>query len=423
MRETLYIDLTECTEFRQVVDSRPPRLAHAAAFLLTGLIGTAILWAALTRADLIVRASGRIRPVNSPKKVFNPTNGEVFSASAGGRVRAVHFHEGDQVRQGDILVELDTERLDNELARVRRKIEVAKDELRQLVGVQQIAARLAEATRAKIEAEIAQAAEEIHQAQNRQTTDVQLFERQLKDGLAEEASLRKLAETRAVANIELIKASGQVAEYRAKLAKAKLPIDTAPVEVLKRNLAVAEKESNVKREELAMERSLKEGELAAAGSELANLELQHKQATLRAPTDGVVVFGDVKVGDILEAGKAVIGIAEQKGFRFEAEVSSEDVAHLRVGMPARIKLDAYDFQQYGTMAGEVCFIAPDSTAAQSDHPPVYIVRIAVNGDEIGRGSLRGPVKLGMVGQVEIVTGRESLLALLLKHVRQRISLG
>jgi adhesin transport system membrane fusion protein len=423
MREALYIDLADCTEFRQLINRRPPRMVHGAALLLAGLLGAAVVWAAFTRANLVVRATGRIRPVTSPKKVFNPSHGEVLSASAGGRVRAVHVHEGDLVQQGAILIELDTERLDNELGRVRRKIEVAREEMRQLQGVQRIADRLADATRSKIEAEIAQAAEELRQARNRQTADVQLLERQLQDSEAEESSLRKLVTTGAAAPLELVKVSGQVAEYRAKLAKAKLPIDTGPVEVLRRNLVVAEKDSAVKKEELAMKFSLKEGELAAAGTELANLELERKQAALRAPADGVVVFGDVKVGDILEAGKAVVGIAEQKGFRFEAGVSSEDVAQLRAGMPARIKLDAYDYQQYGTLAGEVCFIAPDSTSARDDGPPLYTVRIEVKGDEIGRGSLRGPVKLGMVGQVEIVTGRESLLSLLLKHVRQRISLG
>jgi hemolysin D len=423
MRETLYIDLAECTEFQQLMEKRPPRLVHGAAFLLVLLIGSALTWAALTRADLIVRAPGRIRPVTSPKKVFNPSRGEVLSASAGGRVRAVHIREGDQVRQGDVLIELDTERLDNEIARVKRKIQVAKEELRQLVGVQQITARLAEAAHAKIEAEIAQATEEVRQAKNRQTADIRLLERQLRDSLLEETQYRKLVSSGAAAPIELVKVSSQVAEFRTKLEKAKLPVDEGRVEVLRRNLTVAEKDAAVKREELEIKRGLKEGEIAAAQTELANFELERKQATLRAPADGVVTFGDVKVGDILEAGKAVVGIAEQKGFRFEASVSSEEVARLQVGMLARIKLDAYNYQQYGTLAGEVCFIAPDSTPNEPDQQPVYTVRIEVEGKEIVRGALRGPVKLGMAGQVEIVTDQKSLLWLLVKQVRQRISLG
>jgi HlyD family secretion protein len=423
MRETQYIDLADCTEFQQLLERRPPRLVHGAALLLVLLIVSAVAWAALTRADLIVRAPGRIRPVSSPKKVFNPSRGEVLSASVGGRVRAVHFHEGDQVRQGNVLIELDTERLDNEIGRVGRKIQVAEDELQQLAGLAQSSERLAEAGRAKIEAEIAKAVEEVRQAKNRQTADVRLLERQVRDGEAEETQLRRLVAGGAAAALDLVRVSSQVAELRTKLEKARLRVDDGQVEVLRRNLAVAEKDAAVKREEFAMKRGLKEGEKAAAKTELANLEIERRHATLRAPTDGVVTFGDVKVGDILEAGKAVVGIAEQKGFRFEASVSSEDVARLQIGMAARIKLDAYNYQQYGTLAGKVCFIAPDSAASESDQQPLYTVRIEVEGNEIGRGSLRGPVKLGMAGQVEIVTDQESLLWLLVKQVRQRISLG
>jgi multidrug efflux pump subunit AcrA (membrane-fusion protein) len=423
MRETLYIDLADCTEFQQLMEKRPPRLVHAATVLVVVLIGSVVAWAALTRADLVVRAPGRIRPVTSPKRVFNPSRGEILSASAGGRVRAVHIREGDQVRQGDVLIELDTERLDNEITRARRKIQVAKQELEQLAGLEKISERLAEAGHAKIEAEIAKASEEIRQSKDRQAADIHLLERQLRDSEAEETQLRKLVASGAAATLELVKGSGQVAEYRAKLAKARLPVDDGQVEVLRRNLVVADKDAAVKREELAMKRNLKEGEIAAAGTELANLEIERKQATLLAPTDGVVTFGDVKAGDILEAGKAVVGIAEQKGFRFEASVSSEDMARLQVGMAARIKLDAYNYQQYGTLPGEVCFIAPDSAPAETDQQPLYTVRIEVKEKEIGRGALRGPVKLGMAGQVEIVTGQESLLWLLVKQVRQRISLG
>ena len=104
----------------------------------------------------------------------------------------------------------------------------------------------------------------------------------------------------------------------------------------------------------------KRGEVEAARLEMANLELERKQAIIRAPIDGVVTSGDVKVGDILEPGKPVAEIAEQEGFRFEAAVPSEEVGHLRVGMPARIKLDAYDYQRYGTLEGTVVFISPDS---------------------------------------------------------------
>ncbi len=92
-------------------------------------------------------------------------------------------------------------------------------------------------------------------------------------------------------------------------------------------------------------------------------------------------------------------------------------------MPVRIKLDAYDYQKYGTLDGTVSFISPDSGMREGQRTAIYLVRIDLEGDEVGRGDLRGRVKLGMAGQAEIVTDQESLLALLLKKIRQTISLG
>src|SRR4051794_29493957 len=77
-------------------------------------------------------------------------------------------------------------------------------------------------------------------------------------------------------------------------------------------------------------------------------------------TQRLVMRGEVKVGDLLERGKPIVEIAEQKGFCFEAAIPSAEIGHLRLGMPVRIKLDAYDYQRYGTVAGTVVSIAPDS---------------------------------------------------------------
>jgi multidrug efflux pump subunit AcrA (membrane-fusion protein) len=139
--------------------------------------------------------------------------------------------------------------------------------------------------------------------------------------------------------------------------------------------------------------------------------------------NGIVTAGDIKVGDVIEKGKPVVEIAEQNGFRFEAGVPSEEVGHLRVGMPARIKLDAYDYQRYGTVTGTVAFISPDSGVQQGQRSAIYVVKIDLVAEELGRGELRGEVKLGMAGQAEIVTGQETLLNLLVKQIRQTISLG
>ena len=68
------------------------------------------------------------------------------------------------------------------------------------------------------------------------------------------------------------------------------------------------------------------------------------------------------------------------------------------------------------------FISPDSDAGGAERAVSYTVKIALSSAELGRGEYRGRVKLGMTGQAEIVTGHRSLLALLVKRIRQTIRL-
>jgi multidrug resistance efflux pump len=414
--------LSECSEFGLALRARPPRVVHGTALLLAVLLGAALLWAGLTEADLVVRAAGRVRPVTAPTKVVSGGRGESLSASLGCRVVEVNFHAGAVVREGDVLLRLDAGRLDNEIVRRRRALEAVEEELAQLARLGELAARQAEAARAKAEAELAQAEEEVRRARERQAADVRLAAAELSVARDEEERLRRVGR-QAVAEADLVKAVALRAQAEEKLARARLPIEEGRVAVLRQALTLAEQDDAVRRQDLSLKVSARRAEAETARLELAGLELERQQAVVRAPRDGVVTAGDVKVGDLLEPGRTIAEIAGQEGFLFEAAVPSEEVGRLRVGMTARVKLDAFDWQKYGPLTGTVCFISPDSATPEGKGPATYVVRIALAGDEVGRGELRERVKLGMDGQAEIVTARESLLTLLLKKVRQSISLG
>jgi multidrug resistance efflux pump len=415
--------LDDCLEFRQTLLARPPALVHGTVLLLTALLSSALSWAAWTQADLVVRAGGRIRPVSTPKRVVCAARGESLSASVGGKVTAVGFREGDEVHRGDVLVRLDTAHLDNDIARRKQTIRTGEEELAKLARLEELLAGQAAAGRAKGAADLAQALDEARLAKERQEADVRLARVDVDSAADELARTAQLARVRAAPQAELVKAQSRYAEAREKLKKAELPVDDHKVQAVREALVLADRDAALRGQELKIRREQKRGEVETSRLELANLELERSQAVLCAPSDGIVTAGDVKVGDVLEAGKLVAEIAEQKGFRFEAAVASEDVAHLRAGMPARLKLDAFDYQRYGTVAGTVSFISPDSGLAEGQQRAVYVVRIEVQGNEVGRGEWYGEIKLGMAGQVEIVTSRESILSLLTKKIRQVISLG
>jgi multidrug resistance efflux pump len=423
MRNDQVLDLADCTEFSQALQVRPPRAVHGTVVVVALLLVTALLWAGLTEADLVARARGAVRPRTTPFKVVNAVNGEVLSATSGGRVVEVNFRVGDRVRRGEVLLRLDTERLDAETAKRRQALRAGQEEVAQLDHLLGLTARNYETTRARAEAELAQAERELHLARERQRVDVGLAQVELELAQEEERRVERLVSRSAAAAAELSQVSAKAREARLRLEKARLPIDQGKVEVQRRALEQVTREEALKQNELKMKRSVKQAEVEAARMELAALGLEQRQAAFLAPTDGVVVAGDVKYGDVLERGKPVLEIAELNGFCFEVTVPSEEVGRLRVGLPARVKLDAFDYQKYGTAGGKVTYIAPDSTVPEGQRAAVYLVKIELTEEEVGRGNLRGHVQLGLAGQAEIVTGRESLLALLVKKIRQSISLG
>jgi HlyD family secretion protein len=421
MRLDTILDLAHCTEFRQSVEARPPRVVHGTVWLLGAMLAAALAWAALTRADLVVRAPGLVRPVTTPYKVFAGANGETLSATPGGRVVAVHFREGDEVSAGQVLVELETAQLDNEIAKVRRTIKAGEDELAKLDQQQVYLEKQIEAEKEKDKAVLTQAQSKVDKAKRDQVTNINLAKEEKEGAQYEEETLRRSGRGASAGDLQKARQRVHVAEQ--KLRHAQDPVDESEIEVARRALKLTADNSELRKNDLARQKVTRQGEVDAARLELDKLEQQRQQATVRARVAGVVTAGDVKVGDILERGRPMAEIAEQKGFAFEVSVPSEEVGRLRVGMPVRVKLDAFDYQRYGTATGTVRSISADSSVPQGGKAVLYVVKIDVDGDEVGRGQFRGQIKLGMAGQAEIVTGQETLLSLFLKKIRQSISLG
>src|SRR5262249_52340523 len=277
MRNHWIQNLAECTEFRQTLQARPPRIIHGTALLLAGLLGGGLLWAGLTRVNLVVRAVGRVRPVTPPIKVYNTGSGETFSASFGGRVIPVNFREGDKVRKGDVLIRLDTERLDNEIIKRKQALQAAEEDLAKLDRLKELLAHQFEAARARAEAELAQAREDLRLAQEKRGSGIRPAGAEAggKGGGEERGRQPHREKTTAEARPE--QAILRVREAEEKLKKAELPVDEGRVEVLRRGLVLAEKDHAVRGEELGLKRAAKQAEVNAARVDLDNLELERKQ--------------------------------------------------------------------------------------------------------------------------------------------------
>jgi HlyD family secretion protein len=432
MYRGLYADLADCSEFRQAVEARPPRIVHGAAFLLVTLLAAAVVWAAIVKANLVVRAAGRVRPAQTPTRLFTS-----LGADLEGRVLEAPFEEGDLVQKGDVLVRLDASRLENRIAKLERTIAASEEELAKLVELETLLTEQLGSARDKAQAELTQAEAVLSAAAGRRASEIRASQAEVTAAEDHVQRLSSLRNSRASADQEYVHADAQLRQSQERLAQAELPLDEAQVMVARRALELVDRDYAVRRAELEARKAAKQGEADAAKNELANLNLQLAESVLRSPLDGVIVAGRIKPGDVIEPGKAVLEIAPRRGYRFEAAVCSEDAGNLTVGMPVQIKFDAYDYQKYGVLLGTVAYVSPDSklpatsdSAAQSPEgsavrpmPAMYLVRIELHADEVARGELHGPVKLGLGGTAEIVVGRESVLAILVKRIRQTISLG
>lgn len=371
-------DLTECTEIKQTLAARPPRVLRGTLLILVALLATGTAWSAATRTDLVVQSVGRVRPAGIEQEI---------APSVGGRVVEVGFKVGEEVRHGAILFRLEADRLANEIEKGRRSLRGKEEEAKRLEKLKDLLAEEVAASRAKVRLP---------------TLEVERARR-------EEERIGTLLRQEAVSRAELEKTEAQRLDAEERLAAAR------------RQLEWIEKDYSVRREELELRLAAKRAEIAAEEKDIENLELERDHSIVRSPLYGVVTAGELKVGDLVEAGKSVLTIARQEGFRVDVPIASGDVGAVRVGSRARIRLEAYDYQKYGTLAGTVVSLSPDSTV--QDGRVYYLARIALEGAEVARGELRGPLKFGMTGLVEIVAGRERLLAVLVGKIRHAVSLN
>ena len=163
----------------------------------------------------------------------------------------------------------------------------------------------------------------------------------------------------------------------------------------------------------------RQNRIAQLKSEIAALEQAVNHTTITAPVGGVITRLDVRSPHaVIQSGQAVAAIAPA-GVRLvvEAQIPNKDIAFLEKGMPAKLKFDAFPFQDFGSVAGRVSEVAPDS---QGDERlgSFYKVTIVPQDTAILAHGKNIPLRPGLALSVEIVTERKSVLALLFEPFRK-----
>lgn len=431
MENNLVIDLAECTEFRDALRMHTPAIVHGGTFLLTATLASALGWMALTRASLVVTAPGEIRPASDPAfedAIFSPD----VSVAAAGKVTDVRVSEGDEVKKGDILVQLDAEATVNEIAKLESKIADAHQRIAEIEKTKDLTKGKFLAAVEKKKAEYAEAGRKIATDKARRQSDIESATASYREA-SESLSRLRMANKRVpgvVATQEVVKAETALVDAKAKLEKARLPVNEDRLQVIRREYKELAAEQTLAHQKLADESLRAEQEMHQAIIELKNKQHELSKTTIRSLYDGVVTRCRIKVGDVLEVGKIDLSLARCSGIEFEAKIPNADIAFITAGMPVKIKIDALDYQKYGVVSGWLRSVAPDSfrgpregASQKKAADRSYVVKISVDDEVLRHNQIEARLKLGMTGKAEIVTDNESLLRILLRKMRRKISLS
>ena len=157
-----------------------------------------------------------------------------------------------------------------------------------------------------------------------------------------------------------------------------------------------------------------ENRIAQLESNAAALEISLQQTTITAPERGVVTALDVRGhGAVLQAGQKIAEIVPA-GTRLlaEARVLNRDIGFIEPGLPVKLKLDPFPYQDYGTVPGTILYVSPD---AQQDEQlgSYYKVVIAPEQTSITAKGRSIALRPGIALTADIVTERKSILNLIL----------
>ena len=413
------IDLSRCGPLRVVIEARPPRFVQGIFTMLATSVGAALVWSWLCRLDVVVEAPGRLRPTSAPIGV-SPLVDPARSLGGGvARVAEVHARAGDVVAAGDVLAVLDTRALDLDIAALVATVasQRAEIELLDALAAEEVAQLKAEIDR--VDAEIEHAGRQRSRDDRSRRIDLDRARASLRQLRARERDAETLHAGGHMSREELDDIKSDRRALEADAAKYGIGGATPSVEVLRRSKVTLDRKNAVELRNLELRATTARRELDRSSADLARLELARAEATLRAPIDGVVTDGNLEVGAQLDPNSVAYVIAPAEGYLFEAVVDSADAGHVAVGMPARISIDTFDHQKYGTIEGTVTYVSPDSAAADATGLR-YLVRVAVPTEVIGDGERAAPLKLGLGGKLEVIVGHERLLALLLQDLEERV---
>lgn len=389
------------------------------------------VWAYFAVLDEAVRGTGKVIPSSQVQVVQN---------LEGGIVKQLNVAEGDLVTPGQVLLTIDDTRFDSSLqeSRLRSLSLQAKGirlraEAEGLDALPVFPAEITDALPRIFEQEQRLFAERRNQLEaNRRILGEQQAQRhqaiaELKsrsERLARSLALtekelrvtRPLREQGAVSAVEVLRLERQVNDLRGELDETRLAMPRVEAELAEVEQRRVELDAGFRKEARA-DLGEVSTELSTLNAGNVALEDRVRRTQVRSPIRGVVKSLLVRtVGGVVQPGMDLLEIVPVgDSLLVEARIKPRDIAFLRPGLPAKVKLTAYDFAIYGGLEAQVEHISAD-TFVEENGDAFYLVRVRTREPSLVKDGRAYSIIPGMTAEVDILVGEKTVLSYLLKPV-------
>jgi hemolysin D len=426
---------------------------------LCGLFVVALAWAFIGRVDVVAIASGRTIPAG---------NSKVIQPIQIGSVRAIHVRNGDFVRAGQLLIELDptvatAEAAQSDQSLLSANLVKARSDavLAYLSGrpatffapagtpphIAQTQERLVRTAIASYESERSSLVQQrAARAAERDSAGFEIAKlRETLPYLDQQlAARRQLSERGHFSRLKLL-------EFEQLRVEHLRNIDVQRASAARSTAAMADIDAQLRRLRETFERSAAT-ELADASDKAGVAEQEVRKTSkvrdlmqLRAPVDGVVQQLAVStIGGVVQPAQPLLVIVPCAGGRrspascrsaieVEAFVLNKDVGFVNAGQRVAVKLEAFNFTDYGLIEGRVVSVSRDSVTMNDKQgggsdpnanaaaaSPVYVARVALNCDGPNASALCRRAAPGMSAQAEIRTGSRRIINYLLSPLAKTV---
>lgn len=426
VRETAFMN-----EIESVLREKPSGPAILLLISMAAFITIFILWACITKVEEIARGQGQVVPTRDI---------QVVQSLEGGILQELLVAEGDRVEKGQVLLRISDVQFSSEergtearslalrAKQTRLRAEADGSPFTPPEDITTKAPKVAENEKALYESrqqELATAYSILDERINKAAANLEEVKAEIdrltgnRGGLHKELSItRDMVAKRAVPKLEQIRLERELADLNGQINAR-----TKEQDGLNAELAAVKNERQSQtdkfRSTALSELSEVETQISALDENLKSIGDRVDRTELRAPVAGLVNAIRLKtVGGVVEPAMKLVEIVPvDDELKIIAKVNPADVAFLRRGQPVKVKITAYDSQIYGALDGELTRIAANSTS-DKDGNVMFEIEVKTLRNHLGDAAAPLPITPGMVAEVNVVTGRRTIMYYLLKPLRR-----